>query len=72
MAQNRTAPNVALLQKCQNMGMSYTVAFDASETVSLAYGVSALPTMFLVDKKGVIREAWVGFVRRGTARSRRR
>jgi thiol-disulfide isomerase/thioredoxin len=48
-------------ESAQSMGMSYTVASDASETVSTAYGVSALPTMFLVDKKGVIREAWVGF-----------
>lgn len=48
-------------QSSQAMGMSYTVASDASEAVNLAYGVSALPTMFLVDKKGVIREAFVGF-----------
>ena len=48
-------------QSSQAMGMTYTVASDASEAVNFAYGVSALPTMFLIDKKGVIREAFVGF-----------
>jgi peroxiredoxin len=43
------------------MGMTYTVASDAGEGVNGAYGVTALPTLFLIDKKGVIREAFVGF-----------
>jgi len=49
------------IESAQAMGMSYTVASDASGDTSSAYGVSALPTMFLVDKKGVIREVYVGF-----------
>jgi thiol-disulfide isomerase/thioredoxin len=48
-------------QAAQAMGMTYTVAADPGEGVNGAYGVSALPTMFLIDKKGVIREAYVGF-----------
>jgi thiol-disulfide isomerase/thioredoxin len=52
--------NVAT-QSAQAMGMSYTVASDESTATSVAYGVSALPTMFLVDKKGVVREAYLGF-----------
>ena len=56
-----TDPIPVAAQSSQAMGMTYTVASDASEAVNLAYGVSALPTMFLVDKKGVIREAFVGF-----------
>lgn len=48
-------------QAAQAMGMTYTVAADTAEGVNGAYGVSALPTMFLIDKKGVIREAYVGF-----------
>jgi thiol-disulfide isomerase/thioredoxin len=52
--------NVAT-QSAQAMGMSYTVASDESTATSAAYGVSALPTMFLVDKKGVVREAYLGF-----------
>ena len=56
-----TDPIPIAAQSSQAMGMAYTVASDASEAVNAAYGVSALPTMFLVDKKGVIREAFVGF-----------
>jgi thiol-disulfide isomerase/thioredoxin len=56
-----TDPIPVAAQSSQAMGMTYTVASDAAEGVNLAYGVSALPTMFLVDKKGVIREAFVGF-----------
>jgi thiol-disulfide isomerase/thioredoxin len=48
-------------QSAQAMGMTYTVASDGSGETSGAYGVGALPTMFLVDKKGVIREVYVGF-----------
>jgi thiol-disulfide isomerase/thioredoxin len=45
----------------QAWGMSYTVGSDATSATAQAYGVMALPTMFLVDKKGVIREAFTGF-----------
>jgi len=41
--------------------MSYGVASDPHEATAGAYGVSALPTMFLIDKKGVIREIVVGY-----------
>jgi thiol-disulfide isomerase/thioredoxin len=56
-----TDPVPVAAQSAQAMGMSYTVAADPSEAVNNAYGVSALPTMFLIDKKGVIREAFLGF-----------
>jgi thiol-disulfide isomerase/thioredoxin len=45
----------------QAWGMTYTVGSDATAATSAAYGVTALPTMFLIDKKGVIREAFTGF-----------
>ncbi|APR87435.1 Thioredoxin family protein [Minicystis rosea] len=57
-----TDPVTVAAQASQAMGMTYTVASDASDGgVNAAYGVNALPTMFLIDKKGVIREAFVGF-----------
>ena len=56
-----TDPVPVAAQGAQAMGMTYTVASDAAEGVNSAYSVSALPTMFLIDKKGVIREAYVGF-----------
>jgi peroxiredoxin len=43
------------------MNLSYAVASDPHEATAGAYGVSALPTMFLIDKKGVIREVFVGY-----------
>jgi thiol-disulfide isomerase/thioredoxin len=45
----------------QAWGMSYTVGSDATGATSSAYGVMALPTMYLLDKKGVIREVYTGF-----------
>jgi thiol-disulfide isomerase/thioredoxin len=48
-------------QSAQAMGMTYTVASDETGGTSAAYGVSAIPTMFLVDKKGVVRELYLGF-----------
>ncbi len=38
----------------------YPVASDPQATTSGAYGVSALPTVFLVDRRGVVREVVVG------------
>ena len=54
-------PAQGAAQSAQAMGMSYTVASDATGGTTSAYGVNALPTMFLIDKRGVIREAYVGF-----------
>jgi thiol-disulfide isomerase/thioredoxin len=54
-------PVTVAAQSAQAMGMSYTVASDESKATVGSWGVSALPTMFLVDKKGVIREAYMGF-----------
>jgi thiol-disulfide isomerase/thioredoxin len=56
-----TDPVQRAAESAQAMGMSYTVASEDPDGVYSAYGVSALPTMFLIDKKGVIREAYVGF-----------
>ncbi|MEZ4298054.1 MAG: redoxin domain-containing protein [Polyangiaceae bacterium] len=45
----------------QAQSMSYAVASDANETAMAAYGVRVLPTLFVIDKKGVIREVMTGF-----------
>lgn len=42
-------------------GMKYAVASDANETAMAAYGVKVLPTLFVIDKKGVIRDVMTGF-----------
>ncbi|HEU4406118.1 MAG TPA: VWA domain-containing protein [Polyangiaceae bacterium] len=41
-------------------GIKYAVGADAEEKVFNAFGVRALPTMFIVDKRGVVRELTVG------------
>ncbi|MDB4941203.1 MAG: thioredoxin family protein [Labilithrix sp.] len=41
--------------------MRYGVVVDANGDTSRAYGVSALPTMLVVDKKGIVREVFIGF-----------
>lgn len=43
------------------LGIRYDVGSDPAEATAKAYGVRAMPTMFLVDKKGLIREVVVGF-----------
>lgn len=48
-------------QSSQAMGMRYAVASDVKGDTSAVYSVSALPTLFLIDKKGVIREVVVGY-----------
>jgi thiol-disulfide isomerase/thioredoxin len=45
----------------QALDMRYAVASDSADATASAYGVSALPTFFVIDKKGVIREVVVGY-----------
>ena len=39
----------------------YAVASDPSDRANLAYRVSALPAVFVVDRKGVIRDVMIGY-----------
>jgi thiol-disulfide isomerase/thioredoxin len=41
--------------------MRYGIVVDKDGDTSRAYGITGLPTMLLVDKKGVVREVFVGF-----------
>ncbi|WP_282419340.1 redoxin domain-containing protein [Polyangium sp. 15x6] len=43
------------------LGMSYSVASDPGDGTAVLYGIRSLPTMFVVDKKGIIREVFVGY-----------
>ena len=45
----------------QALDMRYSTASDANDATASAYGVSALPTFFVIDKRGVIREVVVGY-----------
>jgi peroxiredoxin len=41
--------------------MRYPVVSDAHGKTSVAYGVSSLPTLFVIDKRGVVREVAIGY-----------
>lgn len=41
--------------------MTYPVLMDPATQAGQLYGVTGLPTTFLVDRQGVIRGRWVGF-----------
>ncbi len=41
--------------------MRYGIVVDKDGDTSRAYGVSVLPTMVLIDKKGVVRDVFVGY-----------
>lgn len=41
--------------------MKYGIVVDTKGSTSKTYGVSALPTLLVVDKKGVVRDLFVGF-----------
>ena len=45
----------------QALAMRYAVASDVNAEAMAAYGVRAIPAMFVIDKKGVIREVLVGY-----------
>jgi peroxiredoxin len=48
-------------QGASSFGMNYAVASDESYATQRAFGVRALPTIFVIDKRGVIRDVSVGF-----------
>ena len=45
----------------QALSMKYAVGSDVQGSVMNAYGVRAIPAMFVIDRKGVIREVLVGY-----------
>jgi thiol-disulfide isomerase/thioredoxin len=49
-------------QGAQSFGMKYAaIGSDTSYTTQRAFGVRALPTVFVIDKRGVVRDVSVGF-----------
>lgn len=51
--------NVSLF--AQRTGMSYGIAADADGDTTQAYTVASLPTLFIIDKRGIVREVEVGY-----------
>jgi thiol-disulfide isomerase/thioredoxin len=48
--------------------MRYPLVIDKNGETSRAYNITGLPTMVLVDKKGVVRDVFIGFDPAGDAR----
>lgn len=58
------SPEVAL-QASVEMGMDYTVLSDPDGETTRVYKAFALPTLFVIDREGKIREALVGYSSEG-------
>ena len=54
-----------------DFGLRYPVAIDKEEKVFPAYGAAALPTLYVIDKKGIVRGLEVGFSLEGMERMER-
>lgn len=54
-------PVRAVSEGMASFGIRYPVATDESGRTQRAYGVRSLPTVFVIDKRGTIREVAVGF-----------
>jgi len=59
-------PDVALF--AQRMAMHYGVASDRHGQTSRTYGVVSLPTLVVIDKRGVVRDVSVGYDPTGDVR----
>ncbi|MCW5833067.1 MAG: redoxin domain-containing protein [Labilithrix sp.] len=63
-----TDPAEAAAVFAERHQMRYPVVVDKDGDTSRAYNVNVLPTMILVDKKGVVRDVFLGFDPSGEAR----
>jgi len=45
----------------QRTGLKYAMDIDPNGTTSRAYSVSVLPTLFVIDKRGVVRDVAMGY-----------
>jgi thiol-disulfide isomerase/thioredoxin len=54
-------PVDAAARGVQALDMRYAIASDVEDSTAATYGVRALPTFFVIDKRGVIRDVVVGY-----------
>ncbi len=55
------AEDVALFAQRMGMAMTYGVGVDTKGETSSAHTVASLPTLFVIDKRGVVRDIVVGY-----------
>jgi peroxiredoxin len=58
-----TEPAARAARAAAGLGVDYPVASDESEKTTLAYGAVALPSLFVIDSDGTVRDVMVGFCR---------
>jgi thiol-disulfide isomerase/thioredoxin len=56
-----TDPSDLALEASVELGITYAVASDLDGLTSRAYRASAIPTLFVVDKQGTVRDVMVGY-----------
>jgi peroxiredoxin len=56
-------PVASAARASQQLSMEYPILSDPTGKTTIAYRASALPTMFVIDKKGVVRNVTVGYSR---------
>jgi thiol-disulfide isomerase/thioredoxin len=56
-----TDPSETAALFAQRTNMRYPIAIDPRADTSRAYAVSALPTLFVIDKRGVVRDVTIGY-----------
>ncbi|HET9959214.1 MAG TPA: redoxin domain-containing protein [Polyangiaceae bacterium] len=54
-------PVAAAAQGAREMGMSYSVFSDETGSTTQAYRAFALPTLFVIDRRGRVRDVMVGY-----------
>src|SRR5208283_179947 len=55
-------------QFAQRMSIRYAVGVDKHAETTRSYGVASLPTVVVIDKRGVVREVSIGYDPTGDAR----
>jgi thiol-disulfide isomerase/thioredoxin len=53
------APDVALF--AQRMSVRYAIAIDKHAETTRSYGVMSLPTLVVIDKRGIVRDVSIGY-----------
>lgn len=56
-----TDPRELAKQAASQFDMEFSVHIDEDASVTKAYHASAVPTLFVVDKRGIVRDIMVGF-----------
>lgn len=54
-------PSATVLQGANRFGIQYPVASDTDAQTAQAYGISMLPTLLIIDAKGIVRDVVQGY-----------